>query len=65
MAKTIIKGNTSIGYQTIPERKKPVFGITEGNQFTIYGQFHDKESAEEFMEKLCEFFGIGGAEDGK
>ena len=42
-----------------------MFGITEGNQFTVYGQFHDKQSAEEFMTKLCEFFGIGGAEDGK
>ena len=41
-----------------------MFGITEGNQFTVYGQFHDKESAEEFMEKLCEFFGIGGNKDG-
>lgn len=58
MATVIKKGETSIRYQMIPERKKPVFGIMEGNQFVVYGQFHDKKSAEEFMQKIAEFFEI-------
>ena len=45
MATWIKSGDTMIGYQIIPERKKPVFGIMKGNQFVVYGQFHDKESA--------------------
>ena len=64
MATWFVKGDTSIGYQVIPERKKPVFGITNGNAFTVYGQFHDKESAEKFMDELAKFFNIGGSEDG-
>ena len=42
----------------IPQRKKPVFGIMKGNQFVVYGQFHDKESAEQFMENLKMFFNV-------
>lgn len=52
------KGDTMIGYQKIPERKKPVFGIMEGNCFTVYGQFRDEEAAEEFMLKMADFFGV-------
>ena len=58
MAMWIKSGDTMIGYQMIPERKKPVFGIMEGNQYVIYGQFHDEQSAEEFMKKLAEFFNV-------
>ena len=58
MATWIKSGDTMIGYQIIPERKKPVFGIMKGNQFVVYGQFHDKESAEQFMENLKIFFNI-------
>ena len=47
-----------IGYQIIPERKKPVFGIMKGNEFVVYGQFHDEESAEKFMENMKIFFNI-------
>ena len=60
-----VKGDTSIGYWKDPDRKKPVFGISKGNVLVGYGQFHDEESAAEFMEELSKFFGIGGAEDGK
>ena len=56
MGTWIKKGDTMIGYQMIPERKKPVFGIMKGNQFVVYGQFHDKQSAEQFMENLKIFF---------
>ena len=43
-----------------------MIGIMEGNQYLVYGQLHDEESAEEFMNKLADFFGIErGAEDGK
>lgn len=58
MAMWIKSGDTMIGYQMIPERKKPVFGIMEGNQYVVYGQLHDEQSAEEFMAKLAEFFNV-------
>lgn len=64
MATWFVKGDTRIGYHLLPERKKPVFGITKGNIFCGYGQFHDEESAEEFMDELVKFFNVGGAEDG-
>ena len=66
MAMFVKKDDTMIGYQMIPERKKPVLGIMTGNQFVVYGQLHDKKSAEEFMKKLADFFGVERmAEDGK
>ena len=66
MATWISKGDTSIGWHMIPERKKPVFGIMTGNQFVVYGQFHSKESAEEFMGKLVDLICTKrGTEDGK
>ena len=66
MAMWIKKGDTMIGVQKISERKKPVVGIMEGNRYVVYGQLHDEESAEEFMNKLADFFGVErGAEDGK
>ena len=58
MAMWIKSGDTMIGYQMIPERKKPVLGIMNDNQYVIYGQFHDEQSAEEFMIKLAEFFNV-------
>ena len=63
MATWIKSGDTMIGYQIIPERKKPVFGIMKENQFVVYGQFHDKESAEHFMENLKIFFNIEEAKE--
>lgn len=66
MAIWIKCGDTMIGCQMIPERKKPVLCIMEGNQYVVYGQLHDEKSAEEFMNKLADFFGVErGAEDGK
>lgn len=64
MATWIKKGDTQIGYHIFSERKKPVFGIQKGAVFMGYGQFRDKESAEQFMKDLIEFFNVGGAEDG-
>ena len=61
MATWIKSGDTMIGYQMIHERKKPVFGIMKENQFVVYGQFHDKESAEQFMENLKIFFNVKAA----
>ena len=58
MGRRIKSGDTMIGYQIIPERKRPVFGIMKGNQFVVYGQFHDKQSAEQFMENMKIFFKI-------
>lgn len=60
MATWFVKGDTRIGYHIMPERKKPVFGITKGNVFMGYGQFLDEESAEKFMEELAKFFNIWG-----
>ena len=40
-----------------------MFGIMKGNQFVVYGQFHDKESAEQFMEILKIFFNIEEAKE--
>jgi hypothetical protein len=65
MAMFIKRGGIMIGFQTIPERKKPVLGIMEGNQFVVYGQLHDEKSAVEFMNKLVDFLCVErGAEDG-
>lgn len=63
MATWFVKGDTRIGYHLLPERKKPVFGITKGNVFTGYGQFRDEESAEEFMNELAMFFNVGVRND--
>ena len=30
----------------------------KGNEFVVYGQFHDKQSAVDFMESLKIFFNI-------
>lgn len=66
MAMTIRKGDTGFGYQIVPQRKKPVFGIIQGNTFTVFGQFRDEKSAQTFMEELADFIGAErGAEDGK
>lgn len=66
MAAWFVKGDTHIGYDMIPERKKPVFGILGGNEFTVYGNFRDERAAKEFMEKMADFFCIErGKEDGK
>lgn len=65
MATWFTKGDTSIGYHILPERKKPVFGITKGNVFEACGQFHCKECAEKFMNELGKFFNVGGADDGE
>lgn len=58
MAMTIRKGDTGIGYEIIPQRKKPVFGIIQGNTFTVFGQFQNEKAAQVFMEELADFFGV-------
>lgn len=66
MALTIRKGDTGFGYQIIPQRKKPVLGIIQGNTFTVFGQFQSEKSAQVFMEELADFIGAERVrEDGK
>lgn len=65
MGMWLVKGDTSIGYCKVPDRKKPVLGISKGNGFVPYGQFIDEEAAAYFMNELAKFLNIGGAEDGK
>ena len=66
MALIIRKGDMGFGYQIIPERKKPVLGIFQGNTFTVFGQFRDEKSAQVFMEELADFIGAERvSEDGK
>lgn len=66
MAMTIRKGDKGFGYQIIPERKKPVLGIIQGNTFTVFGQFQNEKAAQTFIEELADFIGAERvAEDGK
>ena len=57
MGLEIRKGDTGIGYEIIPQRKKPVLGIRHGNTFTVFGQFRDEKSAQVFMEELADLTG--------
>lgn len=48
----------SIGAMKFPDRKKPALCIIEGTTATVYGYFRDDYSAETFMQKLAELFGV-------
>ena len=41
-------GDEHVQITKIPERKKPVLLIGEGNEFRVIGTFRDDECAEEF-----------------
>ena len=47
----------SIGAFMMPEQKKPVIGVMEGNTCTVYGHFTSEASADAFMTKLAELVG--------
>ena len=63
MAKVITDGETKIGAYRLPIRKKPCLCVEQGNKIIVYGTFINKESAEDFMERLADFVGAekGGA----
>lgn len=60
MGKFLRKGDFAIGSFHIPGRKKPYIGIAHGNEVVAYGQFHDEESADCFMEELADLTGAKG-----
>lgn len=57
MAKVITNGETKIGAYRLPKRKKICLCVEQGNKIIVYGTFINKESAEDFMERLADFVG--------
>lgn len=56
---SITDGEIKIGAENwSPLRKKPVLAVTKGNCATKYASFNNVKAAEEFMNILCDFFGI-------
>lgn len=50
--------DVSIEAMKFPDREKPALCIIEGTTATVYGYFRDDYSAETFMQKLAELFGV-------
>lgn len=57
------KGGTEIGAFLVPGNKLPVLGISVGGQLTVFGKFHNKGCADDFMMALAEFITIGKEAD--
>lgn len=57
MPRVLTDGNIQIGAFMFSDRKRPSLCIAEGNKISIYGSFHNKEQAEEFMNKLGKMVG--------
>ena len=57
MSKLITDGTTEIGYLDLPIRKKPCLCVKDKNTLKVYGTFTNKESAEEFIDKLADLVG--------
>ena len=53
----LVKGDTSIGAITYPDRKRPAAIVQHGNSATVYGYFRDVKSARAFMTELSELVG--------
>jgi hypothetical protein len=62
MGKFLRKGDFAIGSFQMHGRKKPYIGILNcsTNELVAYGQFHDQESADYFMEALADLAGAKG-----
>ena len=60
MINTIRFKDVEIGAYTFPDRKKPYLAIRDlkKNAIYAYGQFHNEESAAEFMDQLAAAIGI-------
>ena len=60
MINVIHFGDVEIGAYTFPDRKKPYLAIRDlkKNAIYAYGQFHNEESAAEFMDQLAQAIGI-------
>ena len=53
----------SIGAFMMPDKKKPVIGIVEGNKCVGYGSFASEAAADTFMTKLAELVGAVEEDD--
>ena len=56
MPKVLTNGDVKIGAYQFSDRKRPSLCIEKGNEILVYGSFHNKEQANEFMielGKLC------------
>lgn len=53
-------GEVEIGAYTFPDRKKPYIAIRnlKKNAIYAYGQFHDDETARDFMDQLAKAIGV-------
>ena len=47
--------NFKIGYETFPDRKKPMLVVQEGNKGYALASFKNKDNADYFMKKLLDF----------
>ena len=57
MPRVLTDGKTKIGAYKFSDRKRPALCIEEENSITVYGYFHNKEEANEFMNKLGKLVG--------
>lgn len=65
MAKWMITdGTTKIGYLCVDGVKKPYITIEDENTVVAYGQFRSEQAADEFIERIAEFFGVAERKDG-
>lgn len=52
MPKVLTNGKVSIGAYMFPDRKRPSLCIEKDNTISVYGTFHNREQANEFMDEL-------------
>ena len=57
MPKVLTNGEISIGAYQFSDRKRPSLCIQKGNKVDVYGSFHNKEQANEFMNELGKLCG--------
>lgn len=57
MAKVLTNGKVSIGAYMFPDRKRPSLCIEKDNAISVYGTFHNREQANEFMDELGKLCG--------
>lgn len=57
MPKVLTNGDVKIGAYQFPDRKRPSLCIEKGNKILVYGSFHNKEQANEFMNELGKLCG--------
>ena len=65
MIDTIHFGDVEIGAYTFPDMKKPYIAIRDlkKNAIYAYGQFHDDETARDFMAQLAKAIGAKEVDD--